>query len=894
MFGKGRTRVHLYLVAALCVAATMAGFWLIIKRRRRKLSADQHIVANGPQAILAEANHFAFLSNSYRAEPLYAEAEELFRERGDKRDELYAKIGLMRATAETMSFVKLSDFLGAKLATPLVQNDPELKLWCLTAKGMTDIEVNVPVAKKDWQEAEVLARKLHEKQWEARANGELGLIAFLQDDSLKAGRLVGGALLSAMKSGDVGAEIRYLELLGNGFEVQRRYEEGLLVFNHAISVANSCKDCGFPYMAYEGRGEELTALGKTDDARSTLTKCLNTARREQRQGHEAQTLILLGKLSLKSGNKAEAVNEMEEAAAIAGKFNYYQLDEDDLFELANIYEQRGELGKAEKRLVAARDASMRLGDRYSLPRDLTAQARLEVRLGKIREAESLYDEAEDIIDALVMNAPGPYSGGSFVGEASDTYLGDFELAAQTNNINRAFRALERARGRTIEDALERRTPTKEPNTPAYQKAESAISAVQLKLMRSDSPSERAQLLVDLEDGEQRLAYLNDVTLPRTPMRLSQPPALRVVQASLKPKEVILEYVLDEPRSFCLSITRTRAEITKLNTGKVEIENLAERYLSNVRTLKPVSDLAKELYSILIAPVSATAGESHFIIVPDGRLYLLPFDALEDSSGRPLVESVDVTYVPSASVREILMARKPTHPPTRTFLGVGDVVYDPTNSDSLTGRLVRGLYDLAGVKQLRNLPGSKQEVIDADRALGGSGSVLLLGPNATTAAFEAEPLGDFSVLHLAVHSIPSTQFPLRAALVLGRNPASSQDGLLQEWQITGFSLNADLVTLSACDTGVGRIEGEEGVTDLADAFLFAGAKSVVASLWESDDEYTAALMQQFYRHLAQHENKDVALQQAKLDLLREYGSNTPPFYWAGFILEGEGSSPVTIP
>jgi CHAT domain-containing protein len=493
-----------------------------------------------------------------------------------------------------------------------------------------------------------------------------------------------------------------------------------------------------------------------------------------------------------------------------------------------------------------------------------------------------------------MNAPGPYSGGSFVGEASDTYLGDFELAAQTNDVQRAFRALERARGRTIEDALERRSPAKQPNTPAYQEAESAISAVQLRLMRSEDPRERGQLLVDLEDREQRLAYLNDVTLPRTPLRLSQPPALRVVQASIKPNEVILEYVLDEPRSFCLSITRNGTEITRLNAGKGEIENLTERYLSNVRTLKPVSDLAKKLYSILIAPVSAAAGKSHFIIVPDGGLYLLPFDALEDSGGKPLVESVDVTYVPSASVREILMARKRIRPPTRTFLGVGDVAYDPTNSNSLTGRLVRGLYDLAGVKQLRNLPGSKQEVIDADRALGGSGSVLLLGPNATTTAFEAEPLGDFSVLHLAVHSIPSTQFPLRAALVLGRNPASSQDGLLQEWQITGFSLNADLVTLSACDTGVGRIEGEEGVTDLADAFLFAGAKSVVASLWESDDAYTEALMRQFYQHLAAHENKDVALQHAKLDLIHEYGGDAPPFYWAGFILEGEGSSPVTIP
>ncbi len=231
MFGQRRARVYISLLAAVSVVAGIAGVWVFLTGRHRRITSTQSVSSNDPKAILAEANHFAFLSNAYRALPLYTKAEQMFRKRGDKRDELYAKIGRLRAEAETMSFVKLSDFLGAKLATPLVQNDPRLKLWCLTAKGMTDIEVNVPAAKKDWQEAQVLARELKEKQWEARAKGELGLIAFLQGDSLKAGRLVGGALLSAIKSGDVGAEIRYLELLGNGFEVQRRYEEALLVFN---------------------------------------------------------------------------------------------------------------------------------------------------------------------------------------------------------------------------------------------------------------------------------------------------------------------------------------------------------------------------------------------------------------------------------------------------------------------------------------------------------------------------------------------------------------------------------------------------------------------------------------------------------------------------------------
>lgn len=893
MIGKGRKRVRMLLFVAVLVAVAGAVLHHVYRNRQNTESSGQSGLTNDPHAILAEANHFAFLSNSYEAEPLYVRAEQMFRERGDKRNELYAKIGRIRAQAETMSFVDISNFLASQLTTPLVQNDPELKLWCLTAKGMTDNEINVPAAKKDWEEAEALAGVLKDKQWETRSKGELGLIGFLEGDSWKAGRLVGGALLSAMATGDIGAQIRYLELIGNGLEVQRRPEDAQYFFDRAISLANSCKDCGFPYMAYEGRGEALAELGRTDEARAALTKCLNAARHEQRQGHEAQTLILLGRLSIRTGNVAEAVGELEAAAATSERLNYYRMEGDVLFELAKVYEQQGDYSKAEARLITARKASMQVGDRYNLPRDLTALARLEVRRGKIQEAENLYDEAEDVIDSIVMNAPGPYSGGSFLGEASETYLGDFGLAAQTNNVNRAFRALERARGRTIEDALQGRRKLSHEDSPAYDQAEGAISAVQLRLMRSENPDERRKLLEDLEEQEQRLAYLNDVTIPRTPFRSWQPPELRDVQTSLTPGEMVLEYVLEEPRSFCLSISHNEVRITKLDAGRQQIEELTRSYLSRVRDQMPASDLAKQLYSVLLGPIPALAGITHLIIVPDGKLYFLPFDALEDRNDQYLIKSTTVTYVPSTSVREILKTRKPSRLPTRAFLGVGDVAYDTSRSASLSGRFLRGLYDLAGV-HLGNLPGTREEVITAERALGGRGSVLLLGANATTAAVKGEPLADFSVLHLAVHSIPSTQYPTRAALVLARKPSSNEDGLFQEWQIIGLSLNADLVTLSACDTGVGRVEGEEGVTDLADAFLFAGAKSVVASLWESDDQYTDALMQRFYQHLSKRENKDVALREAKTDLLREYGADVAPFYWAGFVLVGEGSSPVTIP
>jgi CHAT domain-containing protein len=120
------------------------------------------------------------------------------------------------------------------------------------------------------------------------------------------------------------------------------------------------------------------------------------------------------------------------------------------------------------------------------------------------------------------------------------------------------------------------------------------------------------------------------------------------------------------------------------------------------------------------------------------------------------------------------------------------------------------------------------------------------------------------------------------------------GLLQAREIRNLSLNADLVTLSACDTGAGRLQGEEGITNLVRAFLFAGAKSVVASLWVASDIYAPILMDHFYRHLAMGEEKADALRKAKLDLLVEFGDQASPVFWAGFVMVGDGTGIAFIP
>src|SRR5439155_1985537 len=241
-----------------------------------------------------------------------------------------------------------------------------------------------------------------------------------------------------------------------------------------------------------------------------------------------------------------------------------------------------------------------------------------------------------------------------------------------------------------------------------------------------------------------------------------------------------------------------------------------------------------------------------------------------------------SYAPASTVLTALRNAHNAQNPPRAFLGVGDVPYRDQGGVSkkidkptaVKQRLLRGFSDALGTP-LHDLPQTREEIIEVSKIVG-KDDVVLLGSNATETAFKSEPLPDFKIIHIAAHGFSDTQFPERSGLVLGVDPTSHDDGLLQVREIIRLRFNADLVTLSACNTGIGKLQGEEGVTNLVEAFLVSGARSVVASLWSADDTYTLALMERFYTHIAEGQDKASALRQAKLDLLAKYGREVPPY------------------
>ena len=314
--------------------------------------------------VLAAADHFYWLNNGPAAAPLYARAEKLFSESGEKKNELHARIGRPRSEAETMSFVDLSRYLGEQLQPPLLRNDNGLRLWCRIAKGYTDIKIDYRATKRDGLEAKEIAKSQGQDQWVTRSNGELGLVAFLEGNPGRAARLMGGALLSTMASGDVGGEIRFLELLGRGFEEVNPHAEAIRFLDRAIRLANGEKDCGLPFMAYESKARALVATGKTNEARAVIEDALAKARAQQKRGHEAELLIILGTVAESTGDRTQRFSIWSRPGSSRPLSSSTEWKLTRCLNWQKLYRNSGDLASADARATQGLAASQRVGDRF--------------------------------------------------------------------------------------------------------------------------------------------------------------------------------------------------------------------------------------------------------------------------------------------------------------------------------------------------------------------------------------------------------------------------------------------------------------------------------------------------------------------------------------------------
>jgi CHAT domain-containing protein len=825
-------------------------------------------------AALHSAERLAWLRNWTAARPFYADAERQFETAGDKRNALFARISLLRANADAAPYFETSQHLGTLLDDPLVESDQALRLRCLVVKGDFDLELDTDLARRDWSEAKSVAEKLGEKAWVNRADGELAIVAFLSGD-LKAATLgMFRAIKNAREIDDVGSLVRYEALVGHGMLEWEEYEKALKYFGDALSIAKRNADIQPPLLIYSGQIEALIALSRTTEARQLLDAALAEARAQSATGYEAELHQRYGMLEWKHGTRSRAIAEFQEAVQLGNELEAQRIAGQSSLTLAQVLQEDGDLAGAQRAILRCVANARLAGDRLLLPAALAEAGRIYVGMGKTSAADELFEQASDIASGIISSVPTLTAKDQFIATLDALYIDHFRLHAKRHDTAGAFRVLEQARGRAVADVLRSGGSETRPQTARPTEPEKRVAQLQLRLMRTHNKAERQRLLAALERSEEEEYPALVAPASASSGKPRQPVALAELQHDLPPGQAVLEYLLAEPHSYCLSVTRDHASIIEI-PGKAQITKAVEAHLAAIKSRSEFRQSGRELFKMLFPPGAAAA--RNLVVVPDGALHGLPFDTVVEENGKMLVSAHTVSYSPSGTVLHLLLHRHATPPPL-PLLAVA------TGADGVAqgaGLAQRNMFNLDG-SVLPPLPAANSEARSVAEIIGPK-SVVITGTDATKTAVRKQPLARYRVLHFAVHGWASPDRPERSGLAFF--PDETDGGLWQLRDIVRTKLQADLVTLSACGAGSGKVSGTAGIANLVMAFLAAGAKSVVANLWDSDDTFTRALMGSFYRHLVQRLPAGEALRQAKLEMLQRYGSEAPPILWAGFTLTG---------
>ena len=321
---------------------------------------------------------------------------------------------------------------------------------------------------------------------------------------------------------------------------------------------------------------------------------------------------------------------------------------------------------------------------------------------------------------------------------------------------------------------------------------------------------------------------------------------------LQPEETLVEYYYHGNDLYAFVATKSTTRAVRLEGAG--ISDAVRRFRAAVQNPKSneTTQLARELYDRLMAPLSLPA-KGKLLVVPHGVLHYLPFNALSNGTDS-VIDRYSLRLLPSASVMSFLNQRKA----------------------SGNGLIIFGNPDL-GAPQY-DLPGAQKEAVEIARLRPGS-TVLMRAEATKTAAKNLA--GSFAYLHFASHGKFDPVKPLQSGIYLAKDKNTGTSGTLTVDELYSLNLNADLVTLSACETALGSIDNGDDVVGLTRGFFYAGVSSIISSLWEVEDNATYEMMTRFYGELGKTPKAE-ALRKAQLAVKAKFPH---PFYWAAFQLTG---------
>lgn len=674
----------------------------------------------------------------------------------------------------------------------------------------------------------------------------------------------------------------------------------------------------------------LNNLGEIQQARGQFAEAEASYRRSLKLAEEANPNTLevaanlnnLGDVAAASGNPAQARALLESALALHRRLAPGSLD------MARNLSALGELAAGEKQFARA----WRLEDE-------ALAIRRKLAPGSAREAESLYAMGRILRSqgraaaareqwTLAVRALEEQRGRLAQSDQGKTafgarYSGIFrdlvELMVELGDHAPAFHLLERSRARSFLAMLaERDLAFSTDDAPAdllgeQRRCDADYDQVQKRLAAADTVrggEEVEKLRARLEELRSRRSRIADALRRASPRLASlqqpEPLDLEGARCALDPGTLLLSYSVGRTRTLLFALSAAAEgpsapgplRVFSIPMGEDTLRRRIEIFRGLIARghdrseIEPaLAEQGRRLFQDLLGPARpAILGSRRLLIVPDGPLHALPFGALVvdgPPSLRYLAETEPLHLAASVTVyAELKKARARASPRKGPILvAFGDPELSRAGRDATPDPAAANSSIAARALRLLPLPQSRVEV-EAVTALFPGSAISYLGAAATEDRVKALGPGP-RFIHFACHGLLDQRFPFDSALVLAPSPdgAGTGNGLLQAWEILErIRIDAELVTLSACESGLGRDMGGEGLVGLSRAFQHAGASSVLASLWAVSDRSTAEWMTHFYAALGRGVPKDEAVQAAQVEM-RRHPPHDHPFHWAAFQLSG---------
>lgn len=378
-------------------------------------------------------------------------------------------------------------------------------------------------------------------------------------------------------------------------------------------------------------------------------------------------------------------------------------------------------------------------------------------------------------------------------------------------------------------------------------------------------------------------------------------SILTIQNSLEADRALIEYMLTDSLLYTFVINKNSFSLYSVEIDSSfykDIQTLVASTNNNSllsiksKNFIDYSKAASNLYNILVKPIREDFDEKKLIIIPDAEIGYISFDmlltALPDTNKMDfrklpyLINDKIISYSTSA-ILQYSGFRKREHTAEKNLLAMAP------SYNNLTGTTNTSFVDENGEKvYLLPIPGIEKEMQGIKRTLSGK---TITGTTATENKFKDEA-GQYTILHLAMHTLINNAQPMLSKLVFYQGNDSIEDGMLNTYELFSMDLNAQLAVLSACNTGTGKLVKGEGIMNLARGFIFAGVPSIVMTMWSVEDQSSADIVMRFYEYLEEGMTKDEALRQSKLDLLAKGDPlRSHPFYWAAYVNIGDYSPMV---